>query len=198
MRLLLILILSGLVVLGSSGCSEKQKEASRMEQEVKDLEATDDSLPSVLDSAVSGQPSTDSARTSPEGGPAPSADPTAVPPEMRPAVEAAHPAVEAARPAETPVSKPQEVAPKPAMPPAPAGAGYTVQIASCESEDYARHLVQVYTKRGYEPFVATITYNNLLYYRVRVGNFKKVAEAKVLRDELTDRFSVKAWVDRTE
>jgi cell division septation protein DedD len=198
MRLLLILILSGLVVLGSSGCSEKQKEAARMEQEVKDLEATDDSSRSVLDSSVSAEPSAETTRTLSEGSPAPSADPTVVPPEMRPEGEAAHPAVEAARPAETPASQPQELAPRPAMPPAPAGAGYTVQIASCESEDYARHLVQVYTKRGYEPFVATITYNNLLYYRVRVGNFKSVAEAKVLRDELTDRFSVKAWVDRTE
>jgi cell division septation protein DedD len=198
MRLLLILILSGLIVLGLSGCSEKQKEAARMEQEVKDLEATDDSSRAVLDSAVTAEPSAETVRTLSEGSPTPSADPTAVPPEMRPAVEATRPEVEAARPAETPASQPQEITPKPAMPPAPAGAGYTVQIASCESEDYARHLVQVYTKRGYEPFVATITYNNLLYYRVRVGNFKSVAEAKVLRDELIDRFSVKAWVDRTE
>ena len=126
MRLLFILILSGLVVLGSIGCSEKQKEAARMEQEVKDLEATDDSSRAALDSAEPSQTTTETARTLPEGSPAPSADPTAVPPEMRPAVEAA-------RPAETPASQPQDVAPKTAMPPAPAGAGYTVQIASCES-----------------------------------------------------------------
>jgi cell division septation protein DedD len=192
MRLLHVLMLSGFTLLVLNSCSEKQKEAARMEQEVKDLEAEGDTSPAVQSAVETVQPSSETVAVTPEGSQEPvPADPSAVPPESAPASVPA-------RPTETVASQPPTETPKPAMPPAPTGVGYTVQIASCESEDYARHLIGVYTKRGYEPFVATISYNNLVYYRVRIGQFPTVAAAKALRDELSDRFSIKPWVDRTE
>ena len=189
MRLLFALMLSGFLFLTLNGCSEKQKEADRMEQEVQDQEAESDTMSAAQGTIEPGQPSSETAAVILEGGLEPSpADPSVVPPESAPASSAARPTEAQPRPEAT----------KPAMPPAPTGVGYTVQIASCESEDYARHLVAVYTKRGYEPFVATISYNNLVYYRVRIGHYPTVAAAKTLKDELTDRFSIKPWVDRTE
>ena len=180
------------VLLVLIGCSEKQKQADRMGQEVQDLEAEVDTSMAVQDAIEPAQPSGDTTRVVAEGGTEPStADPSAVPPESAPATGAP-------RPTETAAAQPQPEVPRPAMPPAPAGVGFTVQIASCESEDYARQLVSVYTRRGYEPFVTTISYNNLVYYRVRVGHFPTFAEAKGLKDELIDRFSIQPWVDRTE
>ena len=155
MRFLLIvsLAVAGLWVL--QGCSDKQKEAERLEQEMRDLDSGDSGT--LQDTAAADLSAT--------------ADAAAAVPE-----------------------EPAEV--KPAMPQAPSGSGYTVQVASCEDEDYARHLVDRYTGRGYEPFVTTITYNNQTYYRVRIGNFANYSEAKALMNELVDRYSISGiWVD---
>lgn len=160
------LLVAGLTALLVAGCSEKQKEAARMEQEVRDLEdstATDTGAPE----SVTVVPDTSAAI-------AQAADASAIPPEARPKV--------------TP----------PPMPPAPTGPGWAVQVASCESQDFARRLVDVYTRRGYQPYVTTITKGEQLYYRVRIGSFADLAEARRLKDELTDRYSVGAWIDRIE
>ncbi len=81
------------------------------------------------------------------------------------------------------------------MPPHPIS-GYTVQVASCESPDYADYLIELYKRRGYEPYLTTATVNNQTYYRVRIGDFDNLQDAKVLRDELLDKYSVNAWIDK--
>lgn len=81
------------------------------------------------------------------------------------------------------------------MPSRPQGKGYTVQVASCESEDYARYLVELYQGRGYEPFVTQITYDGELFNRVRIGAFESFSEAEQLKTELNDRYSLDSWVD---
>jgi len=195
MRLLTMTFLTGLALVTLDGCSEKQKEAANLEQEVKDLEATDSSAYQVMraggetDTSVQQIPGA-TGETAP-GTSEESADPSALPPEVRRQVPPT------AQSQATP-GLPQTAQPKPPMPPAPSGGGFTVQIASSDSEDYARKLVDIYTDRGYQPFVTTITYNNQTYFRVRVGNFKSVAEAKVLLAELVDRFSIQPWIDRIE
>lgn len=156
MRFLLIVSLAAAGLLLLQGCSDKQKEAERLEQEMRDLDAADSGA--LQDTAVD----TDMTATADAA--------TAIPEE------------------------PTEV--KPAMPPAPAGVGYTVQVASCEDEDYARYLVDRFSGRGYEPFVTTITYNDQTYYRVRIGNFTSYSEAKALMNELVDKYSISGiWVD---
>ena len=83
------------------------------------------------------------------------------------------------------------------MPKKPAGDGYTVQVAGCEDSDYALHLVEVYTSRGYEPFVTTITVEGETFHRVRIGIFAALSDAKILQTELNDNYSIDSWVDVT-
>lgn len=166
MQLVKAMLIASLTLWLLAGCSEKQKEASRLEQEVRDLEestATDTALPESVTVAVD----TPSVTTT-------VADASAIPPEAQP-----------------------RVTPRP-MPPAPTGKGWTVQVASCESQDYARRLVDVFARRGYQPYVTTITKGEQLYYRVRIGSLTSVAEARRLKDELIDRYSVNAWIDQIE
>lgn len=166
MQTVKMLLIASLPALFLAGCSEKQKEASRLEQEVRDQEestATDTTSRESVTVAVDTPAVT-----------AVVADASAIPPEAQP-----------------------RITPQP-MPPAPTGAGWTVQVASCESQDYARRLISAFTRRGYQPYSTTITKGEQLYYRVRIGSFTNIAEARKLKDELIDRYSVEAWIDRTE
>lgn len=76
--------------------------------------------------------------------------------------------------------------------------GYAVQVAACESLDYAQYLVEKYTRRGYSPYLTSTTVEGQTYYRVRVGGLESLQEAKELQAELVDKYSVKAWIDKTE
>ena len=82
--------------------------------------------------------------------------------------------------------------------PVPAGGGYTVQVAGCEDQAYAEYLVEKYTERGYDPYIATANVNGQTYYRVRIGSFETLGEAKALKTQLADRYSVVAWIDYTQ
>ena len=84
----------------------------------------------------------------------------------------------------------------PEMPPAPKGNGYAVQVASGTDEAYARYQVDLWKRRGYAPFVSTITHDNQTHYRVRFGLFATNGEAKKVVDELADKYSVKSWIDQ--
>ena len=77
-------------------------------------------------------------------------------------------------------------------------AGYVVQVAACESMEYAQYLVEKYTARGYSAYLTTATIDGQTYYRVRVGGLATLQEAKVLKAELVDKYSVEAWIDKTE
>ncbi len=77
-------------------------------------------------------------------------------------------------------------------------AGYVVQVAACESLEYAQYLVEKYTARGYSPYLITTVVDGQTYYRVRVGGLATLQEAKVLKAELVDKYSVEAWIDKTE
>lgn len=90
---------------------------------------------------------------------------------------------------------PEEETSVKAMPRRPAGEGYTVQVAACESSDYARYLVDLYSQRGYEPFVSEFSVEGQKFYRVRIGLFDSQSEAKQLKDELVDKYTVQPWID---
>ena len=81
------------------------------------------------------------------------------------------------------------------MPPRPKGVGYTVQIAGCEEETYAMSLVELYQSRGYEPFVVKENIDGMTYYRVRIGMLYSLNDAKLLKKELADLYSVDGWID---
>ena len=90
---------------------------------------------------------------------------------------------------------PQEEEVLPTMPRRPVGEGYTVQVAACESSDYARYLVDLYTQRGYEPFVSEFSVGGQTYYRVRIGLFDLQSEANRLKAEWIDKYTVQPWID---
>lgn len=84
------------------------------------------------------------------------------------------------------------------MPRRPQGDGYTVQIAGCEDQNYAQHLIELYTERGYEPYMTTADVNGQTFYRVRIGAYANLSEAVALKTELVDKYSVQAWVDQVQ
>lgn len=161
MRTLSVFLIGCLALLLVVGCSDKQKEAARLEQEMKDMAGAGDTVAAAVETAVDTAASAEAV-----------VDVSAVPDE--PAVEAMP------------------------MPPVPDGLGYTVQVASCENDEYARHLVGVYGGRGYDAFVSTITFEGQTFHRVRIGNFGAFSEAKALKAELADRYSLETWIDRLD
>lgn len=84
------------------------------------------------------------------------------------------------------------------VPSAPPGAGYTVQVAGCEDRAYAEFLLDKYSQRGYEPYLTQANVGGQTYYRVRIGAFETLSEAKALKAQIADRYSVDAWVDYTQ
>ncbi len=75
---------------------------------------------------------------------------------------------------------------------------FAVQVAACENIEYARYLVDLYTERGYEPYLTTTVQDGQTFYRVRIGGIATVKEAEALRTEVKDKYSVAAWVDRVQ
>ncbi len=150
-----VLLLGLLLVPMVVGCSDKQKEADRMEQEMRQMEAEADT------GAVPGDTVVDTM-----------AEPGDV------------------------YAIPEEGVTEPAMPGRPAGSGYAVQVASCEDEQYASYLVELYTERGYQPYVTVYTEGGQRFHRVRIGLFESLSEAQQLKMELADMYSIEAWIDR--
>ncbi len=173
MRLLRFVLLVGLAAAGLPGCSEKQKDAERMEQEMMAMDSVSESLISPMEAS-------DSVLPNPELEPPPAPQVSDAP---QVADASAIPAEEA-RPAVTP------------MPKAPTGFAYTIQVAACEDTLYARYLVRLYKDRGYAPFVTQVTVGGQTYYRVRVGGYATLAEARRVQAKLVDKYSLESWIDR--
>ena len=94
----------------------------------------------------------------------------------------------------SPVEATPEEEPVPQEPVLPES-GFTVQVASCESLEYAQHLVELYTGRGYEPYLVQETVDGEVFNRVRIGTFEGLSEAKRLQLELKDKYSLEVWID---
>jgi cell division septation protein DedD len=73
--------------------------------------------------------------------------------------------------------------------------GYTIQIGAGLNSENARYLAEKFIGRGYEAFITEAYFDDITYYRVRIGNFATVEEATVLGAELKDKYSVNFWID---
>jgi len=151
MKYVKVIVIFSLALLLVAGCSKKQEEADKLEQEMLDENMAGDTV--EMDSMALGEGETLDA----------SAVPVEEEPEFVPAV------VE--------------------------GEGYTVQVASCESLEYAQHLFEIYTSRGYEPYITQFDMEGQVYYRVRIGKIESESEAITLKNELSDKYSINAWID---
>jgi cell division septation protein DedD len=81
------------------------------------------------------------------------------------------------------------------IPEAPPGVGFTVQIAACPDYEYAQYLVDLYRKRGYEPYMTKFEVGGESFYRVRIGAYETVTEADAMKAEFLDKYSLDTWVD---
>ncbi|MBN2226620.1 MAG: SPOR domain-containing protein [candidate division Zixibacteria bacterium] len=95
----------------------------------------------------------------------------------------------------TPEAAPEEDRPAP-MPSRPAGSGYTVQVAAGTNPVYAREQVNLFLDRGYEAYVTEIQVEGETFYRIRIGNYETLTEARAMAMELHDKFSVSFWIDQ--
>lgn len=77
----------------------------------------------------------------------------------------------------------------------PTGSGYALQVASCESSDYAQYLLDRYIGRGYLAYVTPFKHNGQNYFRVRLGPYQTREEATRFKAEVLDKYSVEAWID---
>ncbi|MDZ4723083.1 MAG: SPOR domain-containing protein [candidate division Zixibacteria bacterium] len=75
---------------------------------------------------------------------------------------------------------------------------YSVQIASTESKSHADTLLSVYRERGYHPFMQATNSQRMKRYRIRIGRFGTLAQAERLKDELLERFKTESWIAESQ
>lgn len=155
MKCFRILIILTLVIAVGVGCSKKQEDAAKLQEEMLNQDTVTDTVYDTTEIMMDSS-------NQPDAG---------------------------AIPAEEPSFD---------MPKQPAGDGYAVQVASCPDEAYAQKLVDLYTTRGYQPFVTHITFEGETYYRVRLGIYDNLSEAKAMQAELLDKYSLSTWIDAVQ
>lgn len=77
----------------------------------------------------------------------------------------------------------------------PGGSGYTVQIAAGTNYNYVRYMADKFVTRGYEAFITEATVQGVNFYRIRIGSYGTVTEARRAGDDLRDKYSVQYWID---
>ncbi len=73
--------------------------------------------------------------------------------------------------------------------------GYVVQIGSYSSYDFAQMMAEKYQQRDFPAFVQAAELDGQTYYRLRIGVYETVQDAKVIGDILNDRYSADYWID---
>ncbi|UCD94601.1 MAG: SPOR domain-containing protein [Candidatus Zixiibacteriota bacterium] len=98
----------------------------------------------------------------------------------------------------TPEKAPEESAAEPLMPRHLGTEGFTIQIAAGSNPEYVKYLADKYTRRGYDAFVTEAVVGDVTFYRVRIGTFETIAEAKETGLILQDKYSVDFWIDNVQ
>ena len=73
---------------------------------------------------------------------------------------------------------------------------YTVQIAAGNNPEHIKTLADLYVRRGYNPFISEVAVSGSTIYRLRIGAFENLSDAKKLGIELQDKYSVSYWITR--
>ncbi|MBU4128669.1 SPOR domain-containing protein [bacterium] len=93
------------------------------------------------------------------------------------------------------ISKPPvSPSPKVGLPPAPSrsiGMGYTVQIASSQSEEKALALVNRLKAKEYPAYIEEVELKGKKWFRVRIGSFQNREDALKLVDILKEKEGLK-------
>ena len=118
---------------------------------------------------------------------------TETPPAQDTSAEMAQPEEEYAK---TPEAAPTEEPKKQIS--QPMGEGFTVQVAAGTNYEYAHDLADKFTERGYDAFVTEATVNGQDFYRIRIGDYPTLTEARTVGAELQDKYSVEYWIDNNQ
>ena len=94
------------------------------------------------------------------------------------------------------ISKPPvSLSPKVGLPPAPLEKnflmGYTVQVASSQSEEKALSLINRLKAKDYPAYIEEVELKGKKWYRVRVGSFRDRIDAQRLVDKLKEKENLK-------
>ncbi|MCP4566417.1 MAG: SPOR domain-containing protein [FCB group bacterium] len=73
--------------------------------------------------------------------------------------------------------------------------GFVVQIGSYSSYEFAEMMAEKYRQREYPAFVVTADIGGETFYRLRVGVYETMEEAKQIGELLKDRYTAEYWVD---
>jgi len=75
-------------------------------------------------------------------------------------------------------------------------AKYTLQLASSTVKDYAYEELERLRKNGYDVYMQQAIIDGQLYYRIRMGGYKKYSEAQNALNYITSTTSMSPWIDR--
>lgn len=73
--------------------------------------------------------------------------------------------------------------------------GYVIQIGSYSTYDFAQMMADKYQQRDYPVFVQEMQIEGQIYYRLRVGVYETLEDAKTIGELLADRYSAEYWID---
>lgn len=216
-RIGLFLILMGLLL--SAGCSEKQKEAARLEAQMKQQQDEDMAVAGkVGDTVISaselsadgvGRPT-----DSPTGGTqdmATASEPGAISdsaqtvtlgqPDTLGRVAETHQAAQSGESEPVPDAGaiPEEEKIR-TMAGTQSGleGGYVVQIASTPDRAYAQNLAATFVGRGYQAYVTSAEVRGATYFRVRIGRFATLNEARQTMAQVAGKYAVSGFVTQVQ
>jgi cell division septation protein DedD len=224
MRALLVLVgLTGLLAVAVIGCSEKQKEAARLEARLKLGDTVAPSEGEVpTDSSSQGLLDTTVAKISAEilAQPDEKRSDTTASDVSRDTSGATQPVLTESGSDGPDLSQTQrddisdEILDASAIPdeeqikksPAPAtavatdlsappqGSGYVVQVSSTPDLREANALAAKFNRNGYHAFVTEVFVEGTTYFRVRIGKYSTIAEAEAALSELNQKFGVSGFI----
>jgi septal ring-binding cell division protein DamX len=73
--------------------------------------------------------------------------------------------------------------------------GFVVQVGSYSTYEFAQMMADKYTDRDYPAFVVNANIDGITYYRLRIGVYETMEEAKKVGELVSDRYSTEYWID---
>jgi cell division septation protein DedD len=74
--------------------------------------------------------------------------------------------------------------------------GFTVQVESSPSQSYIEQQVKVFIDRGYDAYLGSVTKEDKIFYRLRVGKYSDRNEAVRVSAEINSMYNLQSWVDK--
>jgi cell division protein FtsN len=75
---------------------------------------------------------------------------------------------------------------------------YTIQVASLKSKEEAQRMVTRLHKKGYPVYMVSARVGGVVYYRVRIGEFRSASEAEKMKEKIERLEKLKAFITLKE